>query len=226
MKKMVLILLVLGLSACSALPTQPPAPQPTPIPPTPQVIIETVIVTVLPTQAPPSPIPSVTPLPPPTEVPTLAASPTLPIAPTEPQPESTASQAAAPSGPVNVPADFNGFVFTNITASTNTFSLRCPPKEITFDVTATDKYITRVDFYYRIRDKHSDYIPEWSLGGTLETDGGDHFWLTYSGESVKADNRKEYGWFDFQFVGMNKLGQVVGRTEKITDLVSYTINCP
>jgi hypothetical protein len=113
-----------------------------------------------------------------------------------------------------------------MTVSSDTFSLRCAPKEITFDVTATDIYITRVDFYYRIRDKHSNYIPEWSLGGTLETDGGSHFWLTYSGESVKADNRKDFGWFDLQFVGMNKLGQVVGRTEKIVDLVSYTIDCP
>ncbi len=220
MKKLLFIFLVLGLSACSAVPTQPPAPQPTPVPPTAEVIIVTVEVPVLPTQGPPSPIPSITPLPPPTEVPTQAAEPTQPAAaaPTSAQP--------AASGPISIPAEFNGQVFANMTVSTDTFSLRCAPKEITFDVTATDIYITRVDFYYRIRDKHSNYIPEWSLGGSLETDGGNHFWLTYSGESVKPDNRKDYGWFDLQFVGMNKLGQVVGRTEKIVDLVSYTIDCP
>lgn len=218
MKKLLFIFLVLGLSACSAVPTQPPAPQPTPVPPTAEVIIVTVEVPVLPTQGPPSPVPSVTPLPP-TEVPTQAAEPTQPAAaPTSAQP--------AASGPISIPAEFNGPAFANMTVSSDTFSLRCAPKEITFDVTATDIYITRVDFYYRIRDKHSNYIPEWSLGGTLETDGGNHFWLTYSGESVKPDNRKDFGWFDLQFVGMNKLGQVVGRTEKIVGLVSYTIDCP
>ncbi|GAB4503794.1 MAG: hypothetical protein Fur0043_07860 [Anaerolineales bacterium] len=220
MKKLLFFLLVLGLTACSAVPTQPPAPQPTPVPPTPQVVIVTVEVPVQPTQAPPSPIPTVTPLPPPTEIPTQPVEPTQPAAaaPTSAQPTA--------SGPISIPAEFNGPVFANITVSTNTFSLRCAPKEISFDLYATDIYITRVDFYYRIRDKHSNDIPEWSLGGTLETDGGNHFWLTYSGESVKPDNRKDFGWFDLQFVGMNKLGQVVGRTEKIVDLISYTIDCP
>lgn len=220
MKKLLFFLLVLGLTACSAAPTQPPAPQPTAVPPTPQVVIVTVEVPVQPTQAPPSPIPTVTPLPPPTEIPTQAVEPTQPAAaaPTSAQPTA--------NGPLSIPAELNGPVFANITVSSNVFSLRCQPKEITFDLYATDIYITRVDFYYRIRDKHSNYIPEWSLGGTLETDGGNHFWLTYSGESVKADDRKAFGWFDLQFVGMNKLGQVVGRSEKIVGLISYNIDCP
>jgi hypothetical protein len=60
----------------------------------------------------------------------------------------------------------------------------------------------------------------------LQTDGGDHFWMTYSGEAVNADNRKDQGWFDVQFVGLNRYGDAVGRSGKIEGLVSYMTNCP
>jgi hypothetical protein len=79
--------------------------------------------------------------------------------------------------------------------------------------------------YYRIRDKRSTEIPGWSRAVSLETDGGNHFWVTYSGEQVPPDNRKAAGWFDFQFVGVNNLGQVVGRSERITNIVSYALDC-
>jgi hypothetical protein len=83
-----------------------------------------------------------------------------------------------------------------------------------------------VEFYYRLRDKHSNDVPEWSRGSNLEWDGGGHFFLTYNAEQVVPDNRKADGWFDVQFVGLNKLGQVVGRTDKIVDLITYTLDCP
>jgi hypothetical protein len=42
---------------------------------------------------------------------------------------------------------------------------------------------------------------------------------------VNADNRKDQGWFDVQFIGINRYGDPVGRSEKIEGLVTYTINC-
>ena len=177
----------------------------------------------LPSSAPPPHIPTV--IVPPTV--TATPLPTLPP-PTAANTAAAATETSAPSGggPLTVPASLYGPAFSNITISGDHFSLRCEPKTITFDVTASDIYITVMEFYYRIRDKHSTYVPEWSRGDSLVWDGGGHFFLTFSGEAVTPDNRKADGWFDIQFVGLNKLGQVVNRTEKIIDLVTYTIDCP
>lgn len=223
MHKSILISLVasLALGACGAVAPAPEA-APTQPPPTPQVIIATVLVTPEAPPAAPSPLPSVTPLPP--TVPPPAQEP-------EQQPVQQPAEGAAPvnassGGKVLVDPSLAGGYFSDISLSGERFSLKCNPKEISFDLRATDVYITRVDFYYRIRDKHSTYIPAWSLGGTMETDGGDHFWVTYSGEAVNADNRKDQGWFDVQFVGLNRYGDVVGRSDKIEGLVTYTTNCP
>jgi hypothetical protein len=51
------------------------------------------------------------------------------------------------------------------------------------------------------------------------------FSLTISGETIHPDLRKALAWFDFQFVGLNKGGAAVGRTEKIVQIVTYTIDC-
>ncbi|MBV6395027.1 MAG: hypothetical protein HFACDABA_00598 [Anaerolineales bacterium] len=216
MKRLTLIVLALLLAGCSAFQPVPPTPQPTPVPPTPQVIIATVIVTVVPTERPTQP-----------PVPTNTPVPTLPP-PTVANTEVPATETAAPpaGGALTVPASLYGTAFSNVTLSGDHFSLRCEPKSLAFDVTVSDIYITVMEFYYRIRDKHSTYVPEWSRGANLDSQGGGRFTLTFSGESVTPDNRKANGWFDIQLVGLNKLGQVVGRTEKIVDLVTYTIDCP
>lgn len=221
MKKVIVLSLIVAvaLAACDAMyaPTQAPVAEPTVVPPTAEVVVVTVEVPVLPSEAPPTPIPSVTPLPPPTDAPTQeAAAPTEPPAP--------AGQPA--SGPVTIDASMSGGVFENVSVSGDTFALRCGAKEITFDATSTDIYITQVDLYYRIRDKHSNFVPSWAYAATFETDGGNHFWLTYSAESVKPDNRKAQGWFDFQLVGINKYGNVIGRTEHIEGLITYMTDCP
>ena len=217
MKRLTLILLACLLVGCSALQPVPPTPQPTPIPPTPQVIIATVLVTVIPTEAPTmAPVPTNTPLP------------TLPLSTATNVEVTPATETSTPvgGGPLTVPASLYGSAFSNVTLSGSRFSLRCEPKTIAFDLTASDIYVTVVEFYYRIRDKNSTYVPDWSRGGNLEWDGGGHFFVTFSADQVVPDNRKAHGWFDIQFVGLNKLGQVVGRTEKIVDLVTYTLDCP
>jgi len=220
MKKVIVLSLVIAvaLSACDAMSAPTPAPvAPTAVPPTAEVVVVTVEVPVVPTEAAPTPVPSATPLPPPTEAPTQEAA-----AATEPP----APAAQSGSDALMLEASMSGGVFENVSVSGDKFSLRCSPKEITFDATSTDIYITQVDLYYRIRDKHSNDTPPWAYAATFQTDGGNHFWLTYTGEDVKPDNRKAQGWFDFQLVGINKYGDVVGRTEHIEGLVTYMIDCP
>jgi hypothetical protein len=223
MKKFLILLLALALTACGAQAT----PQPAQVQPSPVVIVNTVVVTSVPAEALPTTIPSVTPLPP-------TAAPTLPP-PTE-APTQAATQASAPiapastaaTGPIQIDPKFNGPSFERITISTDKFSLNCQPKEISFDVYSTDVYIVRTELYFSIRDKHSTAAEPWNFAGKMETDGGNHFWMTFKGDQVKADLRKAQGWFDFQFVGSNRLGQTTDNwhSERITDIVSYMTNCP
>lgn len=219
MKRLTLILLAILLAGCTAFQPVPPTPQPTPVPPTPQVILATVIVTVIPTDAPTMvPVPTITPLPT-LDLPTQTSLP--PVTP------ATETPLPVGGGPVTVPDSLlGGPAFGSITFSGSRFSLRCEPKSITFDLTVSDLNISVVEFYYRIRDKNSTFVPDWSRGGNLTAESGGHFFLTYGADEVVPDNRKANGWFDIQFVGLNKLGQVVGRTEKIVELVTYTIDCP
>ena len=232
MKKIIILALVLAtaLTACDGFNSQ--SQDPAAVPPTAEVVVVTVEVTAPPGQAPPTPLSFTAPLPTLTPVPPTQAvaapvelSPVPAVAaPIEPSPAPGVQPAT--SGPIMIDASMNGGVFENMSVSGDKFSLRCAPKEILFDLYTTDVYITIVELYYRVRDKHSNFVPGWARGATFETDGGNHFWLTFSGENVKADNRKEFGWFDFEFVGVNKYGDVVGRSKKIEGLVSYSIDCP
>lgn len=205
MKRIPLLLLALIVTACGAL---GPASQPTaPPPPT---TVATVLVTVVVTQpAPPTPIPSIPPLPSPTlEAPTAAAT-------VAPPPPATSTPQSVTSG-----------LFTNITRSTDAFYLRCAPTEITFSVTSTSPYITTVELYYRMEDKQSVFISAWKNAGVMETEDSVTYTVTLEALDIHPDLRFVQGWFDYQFVGINKLGQVVSRTERFVQEVSFARDCP
>lgn len=228
MKRFLILILVFAtaLTACDTLtpPTQAPTAAPTNIPPTAEVVVVTVEVpvevTAQPTAAPPTAVPTETQPPTPTE----AASTEAP--PTEAQPtEAVAVQSTSSEGPVAVDASLSGGFFKDVTYSSPAFSLRCPPKEITINGTATDASITAVDFYYRIEDRKGTTISEWKNAGRMQPNGNGNFSLTMSGDFINPDLRKALSWFDFQLVGLNKGGAAVGRTGKIVQLVTYTIDC-
>jgi hypothetical protein len=115
--------------------------------------------------------------------------------------------------------------FKDITYSNPSFSLRCQPTEITFTATANDPAITAVDFYYRIEDRKGTTISEWKNAGRMQVTGNGTFSMTILGETIHPDLRKALAWFDFQLIGLNKGGAAVGRTEKIVQLITYTIDC-
>lgn len=236
MKKgfILLLVLALGLTACDALalPTQQePVIEPTFVPPTAEVIVVTVEVPVVVT----APLSAVSPTPVPTDTqpPTTAPTETSPAetTPTETGPSGAASTetapaaSATPEGPVSVDGSFLGGSFKEITYSSPSFSLRCPPTQIAIDATANDPSIVAADFYYRIEDRKGTTISEWKNAGKMQVTGNGTFSMTMSGESIHPDLRKALAWFDFQLVGLNKSGAVVGRTEKIVQLVTYTIDC-
>jgi hypothetical protein len=229
MKKVFILVLVfaLALTACDALAltTQPPV-EPISVPPTAEVIVVTVEVpvevTVQTTAVPPTTAPTETQ--PASPTPSEAAL--TETAPTEAATTETAPATSAPSsGPLTVDASLSGGVFKDIAYSSPSFSLRCQPTQITFNVTTSDPAITAVDFYYRIEDRKGTTISEWKNLGKMQVTGNGTFSLTMLGETIHPDLRKALAWFDFQLVGLSKQGAVVGRTEKIVQLVTYTIDC-
>ena len=225
MRKFVVLSLVfaVALTACGATaPTEAPVVEPTAVPPTAEVVVVTVevpveveVTTEAPTAAPePTPLPTATlpPPPEPTAVPPTAA------------PAESAGDTA--EGPFTVPSNLWSPYFKDITYSSESFSLRCYPGEVIFNAVATDPYIVDVELYYRIEDRQGTYITEWKNAGKMESPSPGNFTMAFSGEDIHPDLRKQLAWFDFQMIGLNKQAQAVGRTEKIVQLVTYTIDCP
>ncbi len=212
MKKALTLALGFVLSACSALspaPTATAAPTSTPV-----VVVQTVLVTVIPTEAPTStPLPTPTPMPSPTPVPTTAAN------------AISASPASAESPTATLPANAGGDLFTNLTRSGDHFALKCLPNTITFGVSTANVYVTEVDIYYRIEDRLSVSISNWHNTGAMQSDKNGNFTNTLNASVVDPDLRSHRAWFDYQFIGLNKYGDVVGRSARISQQITYTIDC-
>jgi hypothetical protein len=216
MKKLLFLTIVLALASCTAAPTQAPV-QP--------VAQEPVVVTVVvqPTQAPVQQEPIVVTVV--VEASPVPAQPT-PIPPTQ-APAAVASPADASGGPIVLDDLLGKGVFKSITLSDDIFSLRCLPREITFNITASLPEIVDAELFYRTVDQpNALYYTEWRSGGIMDRLGNGNFSMVFSGEDVNPDWRQDFGWFEFQFIGLNRGGGVVDRTQKIEKLVTYSIDCP
>lgn len=220
MKKLAILLLASVLAACaSPVPTEqaviaPPEPTATPV-----VVVQTVVVEA--TQAP-------TDAPPPTDVPPTAAPVvvTVVVEPTQAPAVQASAPTADPNAPIALDVALGKGVFTNMTMSSNNLTLRCFPRDITFNVTTANTAIADVIFYYRIMDLGRLYPKEYKAFGKMTANGGGNFSLVFSGENVHPDVRIDGSWLDFQFVGLAKNGNVVDRSQTIESLVKYTFDCP
>ncbi|MBK8780446.1 MAG: hypothetical protein IPO22_01270 [Anaerolineales bacterium] len=224
MRKILFISLALMLAACGVVqPVQ--QEQATPI-------IATVLVTVIaPTEVVP---PTAVPLPTqaPTEIPTLA--PTETLAPTA---TTAATNTAAPASagvqssdltPVYVDNTLGKGVFTNIAFSSDLITLNCYPREFEITMTALHPDVTRAEMYYRVLEAPSFFrYSDWYLVGNLNSDGKGGFYTTFKATDISPDWRSlDQAVIEFQFVGVNKGGGTVDRTQKIERLVSYYKECP
>jgi hypothetical protein len=216
MRKLFILIVVLALAACAtpATPTEqavvaPPEPTQTPV-----VVVQTVVVeaTQAPTEAPPAEPVVVTVVVEPTQAPAVAV-------PTE----APATDGSAPIALDNV---LGAGVFINMTMSGNAFTFRCFPRDVTFNITANDSAIEDAVLFYRIVDKPDALYPSpWQGPIAMVDNGGGNFSIVFSGEDVNENLRLDEAWFDFQFVGLNKGGGVIDRTQKIERLVTFAKDC-
>lgn len=224
MRKILFISLALMLAACGVVqPVQQELPTP---------IIATVLVTVVaPTEVvPPTAIPLPTQAP--TEIPTIAPTETLvptvaAIAITTTAPPIAAGQSSDLT-PVYVDNVLGKGVFTNISFSSDRITLNCYPREFEITLTALHPDVTRAEMYYRVLEAPTYFrYSDWFLVGNLSSDGKGNFYTTFKATDITPDWRGlDQAIIEFQFVGVNKGGGTVDRTQKIERLVSYYKGCP
>lgn len=217
MKRCLLLMLILLLSGCSVVPSIAPAAAQTA---TPIIVIHTVLVTVFPTEQKVL-IPTSTP---------LASSTPQVIVITATANQAFTSSTAAATAPIGeatapLPPNAGGGLFTNLARSADKFSLRCQPDTLNFGVSTSDPAVTGVDFYYRIEDRLKISISSWQFGGSMASDGQGNFSIAFPASRVDPDLRSSLAWFDYQFVGISKVGDVIGRSGRISKQVTYTLDC-
>jgi len=221
MKRFLFLVLALVLASCAPV---APAVQPTAaIPPTPVVLVATVLVPVVQTQ-----------------IVQATAAPTNPPAPTEPAPAQAPTQAPTTGAAANppssgatatatLPADAGGNLFTNLTRSGSYFSFRCLPQDLTFGVSTANTAVIEVDFWYRFEDLTTQPITfsAWKNLGKMNTDQNGNFTINFNTNQINPDLRvAAKGWIDYQFVGVSKTGDAVGRSGKISQQIFYLKDCP
>ena len=201
MKKWFSLLLILTLAACAAPAVQTAAPQ--------QPVV--VAITVVAPEAPAAAVPA-------TEAPAATAVPPT---------EAPTAMPEAVGTPTSLPA-VGAAIFTDFARSSDTFSLKCSPSQITFGTTSINPYTKKVQIYYRMVDKLNSMASQWYAGPELKEISKDRYEVVFTALDVNPDVRFDNGWFEYQFVGLNKSGDVVGRTEKelFQQQVTFTKECP
>jgi hypothetical protein len=146
---------------------------------------------------------------------------------TQPPAQAPAATAVVDANaPIKLDEALGKGVFTNMTMTDDNLTLRCSPREITFNVTTLNTAIKDVLFWYRVTDAERMYPKEYKNFGEMTANGNGNYTLVFKGEDVHPDMRVDGGWLDFQFVGLAKDGNVVDRSQAIESLVKYTFDCP
>ncbi len=222
MKKLIALTLALAfvLAGCGA--PAPAAPTAAPV-----VVVQTVIVTVVPTQ-PPTAVPTDTPVPP-TQPPQQVIVVVTATQPAGAPPPAGSGGGTEGTATATLPAGAGGNLFTNLTRSGSFFSLRCLPQDITFSVTTANLAVVEVDLYYRVEDLMTQptTYSEWKNAGKMTGDKHGNFTIDFNTAQISPDLRAtDRAWFDYQFVGLAKSGEAVGRSGKISQQIFYLKDCP
>jgi hypothetical protein len=84
--------------------------------------------------------------------------------------------------------------------------------------------VTEVDLFYRMENQSGSSISGWVDIGKMSPDQNGNFTMDFPATRVDPDLRTVNAWLDYQFVGLDALGQVVGRSAKIVKQITF--GCP
>lgn len=152
--------------------------------------------------------------------PEAATATTIPAA-VLPKPTPTLAETATPTQAIN------GNLFSKISHSTSVLHLKCNPVEIIFDVTVKDPEVTGVAFFFRMKDKATGLVNGWSNGENLRAVGNNVYEFNFRASAIPGEARYyPEAWVQYQFVGLDKSRQSLGRTQIFSEEITYTPKCP
>ena len=68
--------------------------------------------------------------------------------------------------------------------------------------------------------------PDVEIYDTTLRDGAQAEGINFSALDIAPDFRLKNAWFDYQFIGLNKIANVVGRSPIFSERVTFTLDCP
>jgi hypothetical protein len=116
--------------------------------------------------------------------------------------------------------------FSNVNRSTDRLHLECDPLEIIFNVTVTDPNAETVIFFFRMKDKATGFVSNWSNGEEMKTPGNGNFEFILRAVTIPNEARYKDAWLQYQFVAVNKSQQNIGRSQIFADQITFTPDCP
>lgn len=156
--------------------------------------------------------------------PTAPAAPTASALPAASLPAVISNDAPRPSPSATL--ELSGDLFLKISHSTDVLRLKCDPLEIIFNVTVKNPDIKHVAFFFRMKDKATGMVTAWSNGDDMRTAGSGIFQFIFQARAIPNEARTKEAWVQFQFAGLNKAGESLGRSQIFASEITYTNDCP
>jgi hypothetical protein len=147
--------------------------------------------------------------------PTLDLNPVSPATPTPTVDAATATLASQPLSEIKISTDqvyYGG---------------DCSPKEVTFEVTASQpEKVYSVILFIRLRNQKTDIRSAWNSGLAMRSLSDGRY--EYRLRAVNVPSYKDYdpAWLQYQFVLTNSRNEVIARSEIFTDKIKFQRLCP
>jgi hypothetical protein len=165
----------------------------------------------------------------------LAACARAPELPPTPRASATVIPATEPPAPTSTPVPgatatatqvIDGNLFSKITHSTAVLHLECDPLEIIFDVTIKEPNVKGVSFFFRMKDKATGFVSEWSNGEDMRSASNGIFEFIFRASAIPTETTYKEAWVQYQLVGINQTGQTIGQSQVFSEEITFTPTCP
>ena len=136
------------------------------------------------------------------------------------------SPTPAPEATATATQMIEGNLFARITLSTPMLRLKCDPQEIIIDVTVKEPNVKGVSFFFRMKDKATGLVSDWSNGEDMRSAGNGIFEFIFQAKAIPSEARYKEAWVQYQFVGINQTGQNMGKSQIFSEEITFTPGCP